>query len=473
MTLAGTIKSGGSITLEYLSLPPVVAGATLVPPTTPQKNETLNACPVAVPDQAVCGNGTIECAEACDDQQHDRRRRLPPTTARVENVCGDGRVDSRRDSAIDDRIRAAAAPRAATFEACGNGMLECGEGCDDGNQIAGDGCEACRVIPAGCGDGDKTGLEECDDGNTTDGDGCSHECRDRGAAATAPSIAGEDCDDRNHTLRRLRARLQVRGLRQRRLDCGEECDDGADNGKPGGSCLPEVCQPGPTCSTATTEACIPCAGSTDCDPMDACGPVGCMDGVCTRGRAAVCDDQRPVQRHRDRAIRRPAASRARAPACSGDRCVQGRTAARTRPVASPMTCPATISRNAASESPPASSRTPPPVDISSKMKSKLTKKLDRLEGRVARRRAGQRQREEGQEGAQGRRQAAQGRHQARDEAARQEDRARRSADAHAGAALPAPAGPDRAHALTAGVAIERSLDYWRRPPVDRPWEDDR
>jgi cysteine-rich repeat protein len=59
---------------------------------------------------------------------------------------------------------------------CGNAIVEPGEECDDGNQIAEDGClPTCKL--ALCGDGIKRAhVEECDDGNRTDGDGCSSGC---------------------------------------------------------------------------------------------------------------------------------------------------------------------------------------------------------------------------------------------------------------------------------------------------------
>jgi len=60
---------------------------------------------------------------------------------------------------------------------CGNNIPEPGEVCDDGNQVAGDGCRAdCQGIEV-CGDGITDYLtEECDDGNDTDPmDGC-HLC---------------------------------------------------------------------------------------------------------------------------------------------------------------------------------------------------------------------------------------------------------------------------------------------------------
>src|SRR5262245_33144671 len=58
---------------------------------------------------------------------------------------------------------------------CGNGRLEPGEECDDGNAIDGDGCHHDCTLEA-CGDGVVVAGEECDDGNAIDGDGCDHNC---------------------------------------------------------------------------------------------------------------------------------------------------------------------------------------------------------------------------------------------------------------------------------------------------------
>jgi fibro-slime domain-containing protein len=63
-------------------------------------------------------------------------------------------------------------------------MVEGTEGCDDGNNVPGDGCGiACQVEPtctdSGCTSECGDGLvldEECDDGNLVDGDGCSSTC---------------------------------------------------------------------------------------------------------------------------------------------------------------------------------------------------------------------------------------------------------------------------------------------------------
>jgi len=60
---------------------------------------------------------------------------------------------------------------------CGNGRIDPGEQCDDGNLVSGDGCSAnCTLEIDGCGNGILEGCEECDDGNLDDGDCCSSNC---------------------------------------------------------------------------------------------------------------------------------------------------------------------------------------------------------------------------------------------------------------------------------------------------------
>ena len=63
---------------------------------------------------------------------------------------------------------------------CGNGVVENNgaealEECDDGNDVAGDGCEPDCTITR-CGNGELESGEECDDGNRTAGDGCNEWC---------------------------------------------------------------------------------------------------------------------------------------------------------------------------------------------------------------------------------------------------------------------------------------------------------
>lgn len=67
--------------------------------------------------------------------------------------------------------------------ACGDGTVDAGEQCDDGNTTDGDGCSAnCTTElppppPPPCGNGVVDEGEQCDDGNTVSGDGCSATCQ--------------------------------------------------------------------------------------------------------------------------------------------------------------------------------------------------------------------------------------------------------------------------------------------------------
>ncbi len=86
---------------------------------------------------------------------------------------------------------------------CGNGAVDPGEQCDDGNVTDGDGCSATCTKEAGavCGNGKVEVGEDCDDGNVTAGDGCSATCKSEGTAACGNGKVdpGEQCDDGNKT----------------------------------------------------------------------------------------------------------------------------------------------------------------------------------------------------------------------------------------------------------------------------------
>lgn len=143
-----------------------------------------DACPEgAVPSAAdtatcvanVCGDGYRALDEACDDGNTTDDGGCGPDCSRVETgwLCGERGAGCRR-------------------ERCGDGLRTVTERCDDGDTTGGDGCAAdctdetgficydgqpCR--PTVCGDlymeyDTMTGSgETCDDGNTVAGDGCN------------------------------------------------------------------------------------------------------------------------------------------------------------------------------------------------------------------------------------------------------------------------------------------------------------
>lgn len=133
-----------------------------------------------------------------------------------ESLCGDGECD------ITTNETCATCPEDCGVcpPACGNGLLEEPEECDDGNLLAGDGCgtacvwepvcgdevcEAeesclfcptdCGICPSACGDGVLEEGEECDDSNTVVGDGCSSDCKVEFACGddVCDVKFGEDC----------------------------------------------------------------------------------------------------------------------------------------------------------------------------------------------------------------------------------------------------------------------------------------
>jgi len=70
---------------------------------------------------------------------------------------------------------------------CGDGSVDQGEACDDGNPIDCDGCDSNCTDTATCGNGIICGAEQCDDANVVDGDCCSSAC--------AFEAGGSPCSD--------------------------------------------------------------------------------------------------------------------------------------------------------------------------------------------------------------------------------------------------------------------------------------
>jgi fibro-slime domain-containing protein len=185
--------------------------------------------------------------------------------------------------------------------ACGDGIVEGGELCDDGNAAPGDGCGAtCKVIEEGyacpepgkpcvstvkCGDGKLGGEESCDDGNATPGDGCDAQCKlEAGWLCLLPGVAcvAAQCGD---------------GL----VAGKEQCDDG--NNTLGDGCSPDclleegyACpEPGKPCKTTTCGDGV-AEGTEQCDDGnntmgDGCTPFCKREPDCSQGAcSSVCGD---------------------------------------------------------------------------------------------------------------------------------------------------------------------------------------
>jgi fibro-slime domain-containing protein len=212
---------------------------------------------------------------------------------------------------------------------CGNGVIETGEVCDDGNSRPADGCSGvCTVEPnftcpaAGqacvssivCGDAKISGNEACDDSNATGGDGCSaacqvemgYACKTAGAACEmvpentarcgdGQVNAGEGCDDGGIVSGDgCSATCSLEGgyvcpapgmacardayCGDGRLDPNEQCDD--KNVAPGDGCTGRcVLEPFSSCPTPGA----PCVSTVVCGDGKVTGDEACDDGNAASG----------------------------------------------------------------------------------------------------------------------------------------------------------------------------------------------
>lgn len=114
---------------------------------------------------------------------------------------------------------------------CGNGIVEDGEECDDGNNVDEDDCRS-TCISAICGDGVVGPGEQCDDGNMFESDSCTNVC----ANATCGDLIvgpGEECDDANGFDADACTNVcKLATCGDAVVGPGEECDDGVNSGEP-------------------------------------------------------------------------------------------------------------------------------------------------------------------------------------------------------------------------------------------------
>jgi cysteine-rich repeat protein len=163
-----------------------------------------------------------------------------------------------------------------TNPVCGNGMVESGEACDDGNTIETDDCTNACVL-ASCGDGLlQEGVEVCDDGNTDNTDACVN-CA---AAVCGDGSVQQDveaCDDGNtDDTDTCTSVCELPSCGDGFVQPGEECeDDNTDNNDACVGCLLA------TCGDGFVEV-----GVEECDDANGDNADGC-DDACV---GAVCGD---------------------------------------------------------------------------------------------------------------------------------------------------------------------------------------
>ncbi|MDC0118012.1 DUF4215 domain-containing protein [bacterium] len=147
---------------------------------------------------SVCGDGVLDEGEACDDGNTMDGDGCS-STCELESVCGNGILEG--NEVCDDGNTIDGDNCSSTCDAvyfCGDGILEGNEACDDGNTMDGDGCSSTCELESVCGNGILEGNEVCDDGNTIDGDNCSSTCDAVYFCGDGVLEGNEACDDGNN-----------------------------------------------------------------------------------------------------------------------------------------------------------------------------------------------------------------------------------------------------------------------------------
>jgi cysteine-rich repeat protein len=246
--------------------------------------ETGWACPPNVSCLPMCGDGIVTANEECD-----------PTPANT-TACTNCKLNAGYTCGANGT-----GPCTATV--CGNGTKEPGEGCDDGNTIAGDGCgPTCQLEPAitvgpnpvvavTCGDGLKTGSEGCDDGNKTNGDGCSSTCQVESGWTCPQNVTYPDSIKFKVTYRDFKERDEAGGHPHMKVN-GSGVTTGFPNG--GGTPATSPAQgtdlgiTGAVCTASNTATC----GRLDTDgkPLYVGGTAGTHPTIDTTGDGTGLDE---------------------------------------------------------------------------------------------------------------------------------------------------------------------------------------
>jgi cysteine-rich repeat protein len=140
-----------------------------------------------------CGNGALDPGEQCDDGNTVNGDGCDSNCTFPR--CGNGVIDSGEQCDDGNAANGDACETDCTRPRCGNGIVDVGEQCDDGNSVNGDACDTNCTMPR-CGNGAVDPGEQCDDGNAVNGDACDTNCTTPrcGNAIVDPN---EQCDDGN------------------------------------------------------------------------------------------------------------------------------------------------------------------------------------------------------------------------------------------------------------------------------------
>jgi cysteine-rich repeat protein len=212
------------------------------------------------------------------------------TTTTIPPTCGNGVVDPGEQCDDGNSSNTDACLNDCKLAFCGDGIIHIGfEQCDDGNTDNSDDCVQCAV--AFCGDGFvHKGVEQCDDGNKNNNDACSNDCKiNKPGCGNGVVDPGEECDDGNASNNDACTNAcKLAKCGDGFVEAGvEQCDDG--NNVNGDGCeanctLPScgngVIDPGEVCDDGNKQS------GDGCDSN--CTVTSCGNGVVTAGEQ--CDD---------------------------------------------------------------------------------------------------------------------------------------------------------------------------------------
>ncbi len=243
-------------------------------------------CPVVGVACEQCGNGTVDAHEVCDDGMQCSDGGACTTDADCASI-GDERCEPRdgdgcrSDCLLVEPTWFCVAGGACTQ--CGNGIVDAGEQCDDGNSRDTDGCSECQTLAGWncfvlegstrstcdrCGNRVVRGNEGCDDGNTAAGDGCNSGCQPETASGWVCPGAGGPCRNCGDGI----------------LQPEEACDPGSANLAAGG-CINGCTEVDTANGWACPEPNEPCerCGNSEVDNHEVCDDGGTSDSDGCRG----------------------------------------------------------------------------------------------------------------------------------------------------------------------------------------------
>lgn len=154
-----------------------------------------------VPQSPLCGNGTRDAGESCDDGQDNGKYNKCRADCSGIATCGDSAIDAPDeicDDGPDNGRYGYCDETCSRLLSCGNGYVEGDEACDDGKDNGKyNKCRADCSAVATCGDGITDAPDErCDDGSDNGKTGaCRADCSGKGGCGNGVVDApGESCD---------------------------------------------------------------------------------------------------------------------------------------------------------------------------------------------------------------------------------------------------------------------------------------